>query len=228
VSLTIAFAGIVAGVVVWWLAVRRLTARPWEMQGTADGRESAGTVGPPPARIGLWIFLAILTSLFGLFITGYWMRMGHGMAHGLTHDWHPLTEPRVLWINTLLLALGSVAMQWARTAANRDDLGRARRAWWLGGGFAAAFLVGQYLGWRELQAAGAYATLNPANAAFYLLTGVHAVHIMGGLVAWIRTTTRIARGAALDDVRLSMELCTVYWHYLLLVWLVLFGLLLTT
>lgn len=227
-SLTIAFAGIVAGVVVWWLAVRRLTARPWEVQGTADGRESAGTIGPPPARIGLWIFLAILTSLFALFITGYWMRMGHGMAHGLTHDWHPLAEPRVLWFNTLLLALGSVAMQWARTAANRDDLGRARTAWWLGGAFAVAFLVGQYAGWRQLQAAGYYAALNPANAAFYLLTGVHALHIMGGLVAWTKTTARIARGTALDDVRLSMELCTVYWHYLLLVWLVLFGLLLTT
>ena len=227
-TLTVAFAGIVAGAVVWWLAVRRLTARPWEAQGTADGRESAGTLGPPPARIGLWIFLAILTSLFALFITGYWMRMGHGMAHGLAHDWHPVAEPRVLWFNTVLLALGSVAMQWARTAANREDARRARTAWWLGGAFAVAFLVGQYIGWRQLQAAGYYAALNPANAAFYLLTGVHAVHIMGGLVAWTRTTARIARGAALDDVRLSMELCTVYWHYLLLVWLVLFGLLLTT
>lgn len=227
-SLSIAFAGILAGVIVWWLAVRRLTTRPWEAQGTSDGRDSAGTLGPVPARIGLWILLAILTSLFALFITGYWMRMGHGMAHGLTHDWHPLVEPRVLWINTALLALGSVAMQWARTATNRNDARRARLAWLLGGAFAVAFLVGQYAAWRELQAAGYYATVNPANASFYLLTGVHAVHLGGGLVAWIRTAARIARGAGLDDVRLGIELCTVYWHYLLLVWLVLFSLLLLT
>jgi len=54
------------------------------------------------------------------------------------------------------------------------------------------------------------------------------VHLGGGLVAWTRTATRMARGAGLDDVRLGIELCTVYWHYLLLVWLVLFGLLLLT
>jgi cytochrome c oxidase subunit 3 len=228
VSLTVAFAGIVAGVVVWWLAVRRLTTRPWEAQGTSDGRDSAGTLGPPPARIALWILLAILTSLFALFITGYWMRMGHGMAHGLTHDWHPVIEPRVLWFNTLLLALGSVAMQWARTAAGRNDAGQVKLAWWLGGGFAVAFLCGQYYAWQQLQAAGYYATVNPANASFYLLTGVHALHLMGGLVAWTRSAARMAHGAQPDDVRLGVELCTVYWHYLLLVWLVLFALLLNT
>ena len=227
-SLTIALAGILAGVVVWWLAVRRLTTRPWEAQGTSGGRDSAGTLGPPPARVGLWILLAILTSFFALFITGVWMRMGHGMAHGLTHDWHPLTEPRVLWVNTVLLALGSVAMQWARVATNRGEARRARFAWLLGGAFAVAFLVGQYVAWRQLQAAGYYAADNPANASFYLLTGVHALHLGGGLVAWIRTATRMARGAGLEDVRLGIELCTVYWHYLLLVWLVLFALLLNT
>jgi cytochrome c oxidase subunit 3 len=128
----------------------------------------------------------------------------------------------------VLLALGSVAMQWARVATNRDDPARARLAWWLGGAFAVAFLVGQYYAWQQLQAVGYYAAVNPANASFYLLTGVHAVHLGGGLVAWIRTAARMARGAGLDEVRLGIELCTVYWHYLLLVWLVLFSLLLLT
>ncbi len=105
---------------------------------------------------------------------------------------------------------------------------RTRLAWLLGGGFAVAFLVGQYLAWQQLQAAGYYAAINPANAAFYLLTGVHAVHLMGGLVAWTRTAARMARGAELDEIRLGVELCTVYWHYLLLVWIVLFSLLLLT
>lgn len=227
-SLTVAFAGIAAGALVWWLAVRRLTTRPWEAQGTSDGRDSAGTTGPAPARIGLWIFLAVITSLFALFITGYWMRMGHGMAHGIAHDWHPIAEPRVLWLNTALLALGSVSMQWARAAANRGETARARLAWLLGGVFAVAFLLGQLFAWRQLQAAGYYAAGNPANASFYLLTGVHAIHLIGGLFVWGRTILRMLRGADLEDVRLSVELCTVYWHYLLLVWLVLFGLLLLT
>jgi len=230
VKLSVAIAALTTGIVVWWFLVRRLTARPWEAQGTSGGRESAGMVGPPPARVGLWVFLAVLTSFFALFITGYWMRMGNGLAHGVFQsDWQPVIEPRILWVNTLLLALGSVCMQWARGAVNRGDAAGTNRAWWLGGLFAVAFLVGQLLAWRQLQAAGLYAAGNPANAAFYLLTGVHAAHLLGGLVAWTRTKLRMVQGGSdLEPVRLSVELCSVYWHFLLLVWLVLFALLLKT
>jgi cytochrome c oxidase subunit 3 len=147
----------------------------------------------------------------------------------MQHDWHPVIEPRILWLNTVVLAFGSVSMQRARGAVNRGDVARTRQGWWLGGLFAVAFLVGQLLAWRQLQAAGAYAATNPANAAFYLLTGVHAVHLVGGLVAWARTKYRmLLSGSDLEPVRLGVELCTVYWHFLLLVWLVLFGLLLLT
>jgi cytochrome c oxidase subunit 3 len=230
VKLSVAVAALVSGIVVWWLIVRRLTARPWEAQGSTAGREAAGVLDPAPARTGLWIFLAVLTSLFALFITGYWMRMGHGAAEGVAPlDWHPLTEPRVLWFNTALLVLGSVSMQWARHAADRGDATRTQLAWLCGGVFAAAFIVGQGVAWRQLQAAGVYAASNPANAAFYLLTGVHAVHLIGGLVAWVRTSLRMFRADSnVESTRLGVELCTVYWHFLLLVWLVLFGLLLKT
>jgi len=230
VKLSVAFAALASGIVVWWLIVRRLTARPWEAQGSTAGREAAGVLDPAPARTGLWVFLAVLTSLFALCITGYWMRMGHGPAAGVAPiDWRPLTEPRVLWLNTALLVLGSVSMQWARHAADRGDAARTQIAWLCGGVFAAAFIVGQGIAWRQLQAAGAYAASNPANAAFYLLTGLHAVHLIGGLVAWVRTSLRMFRAdSTVDSTRLSVELCTVYWHFLLLVWLVLFGLLLKT
>jgi cytochrome c oxidase subunit 3 len=230
VTVSVAFAALASGIVVWWLVVRRLTARPWEAQGSAAGRESAGMLDPAPARTGLWIFLAVLTSLFALFITGYWMRMGHGPAQGVAPpDWHPVTEPRILWLNTVLLVLGSVSMQWARHAADHGNAARMQIAWLLGGVFAAAFIVGQGVAWRQLQAAGLYAASNPANAAFYLLTGAHAAHLIGGLVAWLRTSLRMFRAdSTVEPVRLAVELCTVYWHFLLLVWLVLFGLLLKT
>jgi len=65
-------------------------------------------------------------------------------------------------------------------------------------------------------------------AFFLLLTAMHGIHLVGGLAVWARATLRAVRGADFARVRLSVELCTVYWHYLLLVWLVLFGLLLQT
>jgi cytochrome c oxidase subunit 3 len=230
VKLSVAFAALAAGIVIWWLIARRLVTRPWESEGTTAGRESAGMLDPMPARTGLWVLLAVLTSFFALFITGYWMRMGHGMAEGVAPlDWRPVTEPRVLWLTTALLVFGSIGMQWARHAANRGDAARARMAWLFGGLFAVAFIVGQAVAWRQLQEAGVYAAANPANASFYLLTGVHALHLVGGLVAWLRTSSRLLRADVdVESVRLSVELCTVYWHFLLLVWLVLFGLLLKT
>jgi len=90
------------------------------------------------------------------------------------------------------------------------------------------FLAGQLWVWQQLSASGYFLSANPANAFFYLLTAVHGVHLLGGLWVWARATARVWRGMEVGAVRLSVELCTVYWHYLLLVWLALFALLLST
>jgi cytochrome c oxidase subunit III len=69
---------------------------------------------------------------------------------------------------------------------------------------------------------------NPAVAFFYVLTAVHGLHLLGGLLVWGRTLSRVWQGVELIELRLSVALCSVYWHYLLIVWLVLFTLLLYT
>ena len=223
-SLSVAFVALLAGVVVWGLLARRLTAKPWETPGSPEDLEAGSAVGLPPAKTGLWILLAVITSLFGLFISAYWMRMEH--AHG---DWTPLAVPRLLWLNTALLILSSAGMQWARAAARRAQADRVEVALIAGGVLALAFLAGQLLAWRQLSASGYFMASNPAIAFFYLLTGVHGLHLLGGLLVWGKTVVKMAQpGVELIDVRLSVELCTVYWHYLLLVWLVLFALLLST
>ena len=85
-----------------------------------------------------------------------------------------------------------------------------------------------------MNAAGLSLGANPANAFFFLLTGAHGLHLVGGLVVWAWNSIRVWRGFGQDDsdqanrIRLSVELCTTYWHYLLLVWLILLGLLLVT
>jgi cytochrome c oxidase subunit III len=224
VSLSVAFIALLAGVVVWALLARRLTAKPWETAGSPEEMEAGSTLSLPPAKLGLLILLAVITSLFGLFISAYWMRMEH--AHG---DWIPLAVPRLLWLNTALLILSSAGMQWASGAARRSQVERVRVALITAGAFAWAFLAGQLMAWGQLSAAGYFMASNPAVAFFYLLTAVHGLHLLGGLFVWGKTVTRMARpGAELIDVRSSVELCTVYWHFLLLVWLVLFAVLLST
>ena len=223
-SLSVAFIALLAGVVVWGLLARRLTAKPWETAGSPEEAEAGSTLSLPPAKLGLLILLAVITSLFGLFTAAYWMRMEH--AHG---DWIPLAVPRVLWLNTTLLILSSAGMQWASGAARRSQAQRVRVALITAGVFAWAFLAGQLLAWRQLSASGYFVASNPAVAFFYLLTAVHGLHLLGGLLVWGKTVGRLARpGAELIDVRSSVELCTVYWHFLLLVWLILFAVLLST
>ena len=143
-------------------------------------------------------------------------------------DWRPLHDPDLLWLNTGVLILSSIALQWARVAANREQIDSVRNGLLAGGFFAFAFMGGQLLAWRQLVDAGYYVHSNPANAFFYLITGLHALHVLGGLVAWSMTTIKLLRGTEVARLRLSIELCAVYWHFLLVVWVILFGLMLST
>ena len=217
-SIALLFLGVLMGVLVWRLLKQTTNVQPW----VAGDSQGVHPEAPPSAvRVGLWVFLAVATSLFGLFISAYTMRME-------LSDWSPLPEPGLLWLNTAVLIVTSGAMQWTRSAAarGRDDMVRSGLT--VAGALTFAFLAGQWVVWRQLGASGYLATGNPANTFFYLLTALHGLHLLGGLVVWARTTTRVWRGAPVEKVRLSVELCTVYWHYLLLVWLVLFALLLAT
>ncbi len=139
-----------------------------------------------------------------------------------------MPEPWLLWLNTGLLIASSVAFQAALVGARHGQLVRVRDGMATGGLFAFAFLAGQLLAWQQLVALGFYAESNPANAFFYVITGLHALHLLGGLVAWGRTIAKLWRGVELTQLRLSVELCTVYWHFLLLIWLALFALLIFT
>jgi cytochrome c oxidase subunit III len=218
VSAIILFMAVIAVIVGWWLSQQRLTAKPWLEQGvTVDLREE-GTSSLPAAKIGLGVFLAVVGSLFALFISAYSMRMN-------MVDWRALPVPRLLWFNTGVLVLSSVALQWAHMAARRNDIDGVIVGLCAGGASAVTFLVGQLVAWRELSAAGYFLASNPANSFFYLITAAHGLHLIGGLVALGRTTTKVWRGVEMMQLRLSVELCAIYWHFLLLVWLVLLGLL---
>ena len=217
-SAIILFMAGVAAIAGWWLSQQRLAAKPWLEEGVAVDFREESTSSLPPAKIGLGVFLAVVGSLFALFISAYSMRM-------TMVDWRALPVPRLLWFNTGVLVVSSVALHWAYLAARRNDIDGVIVGLCAGGASAVTFLVGQLLAWRELSAAGYFLASNPANSFFYLITAVHGLHLMGGLVALGRTTARVWRGVEMVQVRLSVELCAIYWHFLLLVWLVLLGLL---
>jgi cytochrome c oxidase subunit 3 len=222
--------------VVAFLLIRRLQEKPWTQHGILEGSQDGLTSSAP--RVGLWAFLGVVTSVFAVFIGAYFMRMDTthgGIAAGHMHAWVAVDEPAILWINTILLILASIAIQLAHGFGS-SPRGRAgmRRYFNAAGLLTMAFLVGQVVAWRELFATGNYGVSSPAFAFFVLLTAVHGLHLVGGLVAWSRAASRIRRGleqAELQEVatlRQSVALCATYWHYLLLIWLIVFAILLFT
>ena len=208
-------------VVVWWLVRPTLNVSPWVERSTIPTARGDGEFALQPVQVGLGVFLAVATSLFALLISAYHMRM-------MEVDWTKLSLPRVLWLNTGLLLLASVAMQWTRTSARRGQMDSVKMGLIAAGAFTFAFLAGQLWAWQQLGATGHFTAANPAWAFFLLLTALHGIHLLGGLWVWARATFRVLRSVDVGKVRLSVELCTVYWHYLLLVWAVLFAVLLQT
>ena len=163
---------------------------------------------PNAGRTGLIVFMAVATTLFSLLLLAYAMRMREP-------DWQPIPHPALLWWNTGALVLASVAMQRARQTAVH------RMAWLVGGGvLAAVFVIGQLTAWHMLAAAGQTVTVNPSNSFLYLLTGLHGLHVLGGLVAWAVTIVQLRRADPFR-ARRAIALCALYWHFLLAVWLVL-------
>ena len=216
-------------IAVWWLLIQRLKEKPWLTQGVVPTSQEGITSSAP--KVGLWVFLAIVSSLFGLFASAYVMRM-HG--HGGLASWQRLDEPSILWVNTLVLVLASGALQIARNRIDKDQLEHGRAHFLAGGLLTVLFLVGQVLAWRLANPNGTLGASSPAYSLFVLVTAAHGLHLVGGLFVLGRTATHLFRDidkagvVARSRLQLSVQLCTTYWHWLLLIWLGLFALLLST
>ena len=215
------FLALIMALVVGYLLSQTINRKPWLANDPLENLPSGMPQSIQPGKLGLGVLLAVITSMFGLFFSAYVQRME-------LDDWSRVQEPSILWINTVVLVLASVAMNQALRGARRDDVLATRRALIAAGLLSFVFLAGQLLAWDQLRDAGFYMRGNPAAAFFYLLTAIHGFHLIGGLWVWGRTSSRLRGAAKVGEFRLRVALCTVYWHFLLLVWLFLFALLLNT
>jgi cytochrome c oxidase subunit III len=210
-SVILVFMAVITGVALWWLAQQRVMSKPWLEVGAGAALDGRETTGLPTAKIALGVFLAVVGALFALFASAYFMRMD-------LDDWRQVPLPPLIWVNTVMLVLASVVLQTARVAVRGDDEATVRLTLVTGTVATTAFLVGQVLAWRELVGGGYLLAVNPANSFFYLLTGLHGLHILGGLVGLGWTTAGVWGDVAPERVRLRVDLCAMYAHFLLFLW----------
>ncbi|MBT3619154.1 MAG: cytochrome C oxidase subunit III [Porticoccaceae bacterium] len=183
------------------------------------------------AKTGLHLLMAAISSMFLLFLLSYILRSQVSDWEALSEPWQPLAQTGQLWINTSLLLVASIAFEMARRNIDRFEQGNTRELLWLAGLSSFGFLIGQLVFWQYLTDRGYLASSNPANAFFFLLTGLHGLHLVGGMFAWMVATYRLrvvgqnGDNRSVSLAKLSIELCTTYWHFLLVIWMLLFALL---
>jgi cytochrome c oxidase subunit 3 len=198
----------------------KIAEKSWENSGEiADLHDNLSV--RPASKTGLYLFLAVVTSMFLLFSVSHQMRMTYG-------DWVKVAEPDILWINTVILIFASIGLQGAVSAAKAPSLKAMKLMLMAALLCTTAFLVGQYLAWREMLAAGLYAQQNASAAFFYMFTAIHALHLLGGMWFLARAGLVAWRDAANPALPERLGLCAIYWHFLLLVWFLLFYLLLSS
>jgi cytochrome c oxidase subunit 3 len=189
--------------------------------GSPGGRGAAGGGGehaprPGPGILGdpelfaLCAFLAAVTMLFIAMTSAYMFRRAAG-------DWRPLTPPALLWLNTALLLASSATLEQARRRLRSWDVAGARGFVAATGLLGAVFVAGQYGAWQALRAEGVYLASNPHSSFFYVLTGLHALHLLGGLAWFARVARRLPERGAPPGPD-ALRLFAVYWHFLGALW----------
>lgn len=174
-----------------------------------DGRRHGFAVDP--TRFGLWAFLGTVSMLFAGFTSAYIVRRAAA-------DFRPLAIPSLLWWNTLVLLASSASLELARRRLRAWDLSGTRGFLSATGILGTLFAVGQLLAWRQLAAQGIFLATNPHSSFFYVLTGLHALHVAGGLVWFGVIRVRLSR-MALTPGQDGLGLFATYWHYLGALWI---------
>jgi len=200
-----------------------LSEKPWEdSQKIIDNRHDGKTLALSKAKLGVRTIMVVSTVIFSLFIVSYSDRM-------LVHDWRSLSEPWLLWVNTIILIFTSYVFHKTKVLSDKSEFEKAKNYLLLVGFLTFAFITGQLLVWQYYVNLGQYASANPANAFFYLFTALHGLHVLGGLFFWGRATTKLfTKNYNVLKIKQAIELCAIYWHFLLIVWFILFGLMLAT
>lgn len=207
--------------------LRMLRDKPWVHVTDAATVAQYGGPNPVAARqIMLRFILAIVGVLFFLFIITFLSRSQYPDFQALAGaPWQPFTDPSRLWFNTALLACASFAIQMGLGGTRNGKLNVTVAGISAAVFFTVLFLVAQFDLWLHLQSMGFYMNGNPANSYFYLLTAVHGLHLIGGLVVLSNVVFRVWYDSDAASLTAPLKLCTTYWHFLLGVWLVLFALL---
>jgi cytochrome c oxidase subunit III len=191
-----------------------------------DNHFGGGSSGLPEYRVsgrtyqlGMWFALTGIVMLFAAFTSAMVVR------RGMSFDWVSLALPRVLWVNTGMLILSSLTLEFSRHELTQHAVASFFR--WLAGTvlLGLGFLGGQLVAWRELAARGVYLATNPSSSFVYVMTAAHGVHLAGGILALGYVVFHAGRMAQGRERHTALDVTAIYWHFMDVLWIYIFFLL---
>lgn len=186
-----------------------------------DGGSVRLVQDPPGAstRTGIWVGLAAIAMSFAALTSALYVREGSGYT-----DWTHISLPPILWFNTVALVLSSITLERARPRVaaymRGEETRRSIPTLWLNATMllGLVFVVGQYFAWLQLRSQGLFLPTNPNSSFFYVLTGVHVIHVLGGLGGLSRAMLKF-RSTAHPLRRSTMDATAYYWHFMGALWI---------
>jgi cytochrome c oxidase subunit 3 len=176
-----------------------------------------------PSQTGVWVAVSAIAMSFAALTSALVVRQGSGA------DWQRFALPRILYLDTLILIASSYTLELARkrfaacTSLTSDDGAQARALrsdglYWLNitltlGLF---FVAGQVLAWQRLASQGLFLATSPSSSFFYLLTAMHGLHLLGGVLGLVYVGYRLRHNAR--NAQTSLGTAAVYWHFVDLLW----------
>ena len=185
-------------------------------------REDA--IEPRKYQIGMWVGLASIMMLFVALTSAYIVRQIQGLGDGV-NDWVRIDIPAALWFNTAVILISSLTIEFARRALRLNDYARFKLLISVTTLLGVVFLIGQVIAWRQLVAQGIYVNSNPHSSFFYLLSSLHGLHLLGGVVALGYVTVAAMRLRISLKKRTAVDVTALYWHFMDGLWVYLFVLL---
>jgi cytochrome c oxidase subunit 3 len=168
-----------------------------------------------PKKFALWLFMVSVVMIFAALTSAYIVRQAEG-------NWLIFELPQLFWITSGIILVSSITMHWAYLAAKRDNLESVKTATIITTILGVAFLVGQYLAWGALVENNVYFVGNPAGSFVYVLSGIHGLHIVGGVVFLLILLRSVFKFNVHSKSLTLIEMCTTYWHFLGGLWLYFF------
>ncbi len=166
-------------------------------------------------KFALWLFIISVTMVFASLTSAYIVKKSEG-------NWLIIEFPELFNITSVLIVISSISMHFSYLAARRDNLLNIRLGLVITGLLAIGFVVGQYFAWDKLVEQDVYFVGNPAGSFIYVFTGLHVLHLAGGLIFLFVVLFKAYTYKVHSRNLLSIEMCTTYWHFLGGLWLYLY------